>query len=113
MGGQSGISWLLEGTGLTPYFYLSSFPAHSCSTAVLLSCTSSSLDEKGKKISITVVGALPDSLKQFFFFLFSETNVLNLALLALNSGDPSLFLFCETVLAYNLLIYLLKVRILG
>lgn len=48
-----------------------------------------------------------------FFFLFSETNVLNLALLALNSGDRSLFLFFETVLAYNLLIYLLKVRILG
>lgn len=76
-----------------------SFLLYSCASAVLLSYTSCSLDGKGK-ITISGGGALPASVKHFLvLFCFSKTTVLNPPLLALNSGDPSLCLFCETVLA--------------
>lgn len=94
---QSGISWLMEGTGLTPCFSLSPFlptvaPMQSCSLAQTIAWMGRGKNKHQRSWSST-------SFCKTIFLLFSKTTALNLALLALNSGDPSLFLFCQTVLA--------------
>lgn len=84
-------------TDLTPSFYLSAFlptvaRVQSCSLAQAVAWMG-----RGKNKYQWGLGSI--SFCKTIFFLFSKSTVLNPALLALNSWDPSLFLFCETVLA--------------